>query len=48
MSMRLDYVYIDKDSQPKKKKTKKDLEAIIADQAYQITKLKQLLNERNK
>ena len=47
MSMRLDYVYIDKDSQPKKKKTKKDLEAIIADQAYQITKLKQLLNERN-
>ena len=47
MSMRLDYVYIDNDSQPKKKKTKKDLEAIIADQAYQITKLKQLLNERN-
>jgi len=47
MNMRLDFPYIDKDSQPKKKKTKKDLEAIIADQAYQITKLKQLLNERN-
>lgn len=50
MNMRLDYPLIDKGSQPKvkaKSKTKKELEAIIVEQAKQIEQLKMLLNERN-